>query len=55
MPLTNGCAVLNFKIDGYLKLYFLTVGTITANRTARKSLNVPSPRERGGRAVIDQF
>ncbi len=22
MPLTNGCAVLNLKINGYLKFYF---------------------------------
>ena len=26
MPLTNGCAVLNFKIYDYLKFYFLMVG-----------------------------
>ena len=44
MPLTNGRAVLNFKINGYLKFYFLKRFELTVNGTARKSWNVPTAR-----------
>ena len=49
MTLANIHAILNFKINGYLK-FFIFNGWIGTNGTARKSLNVPSPSRDWGKA-----